>query len=79
MMDDIPDEPKSDLDKWKPYEWKKVSTDYQPLVRSLLELRAGLIAIQVANNQRMLDRIDNSVLQSECSEANEVINYIMRK
>jgi len=78
MMDDIP-EPKSDLDKWKPYEWKNISSDYQPLVKSLLDLRNSLKEMQVANNQRMLDRIDASVLQSECSEANEVINYIMRK
>jgi hypothetical protein len=78
MMDDIP-EPKSDLDKWKPYEWKNISSDYQPLVKSLFDLRNSLKEMQVANNQRMLDRIDASVLQSECSEANEVINYIMRK
>ena len=63
--DDIP-EPKSDLDKWI-------------LVDVLTKLRDDLRAIQVANNQRTLDRIDISVLQSECSEANEVINYIMRK
>ena len=63
--DDIP-EPKSDLDKWI-------------LVDALTKLRDDLRAIQVANNQRTLDRIDISVLQSECSEANEVINYIMRK
>jgi hypothetical protein len=63
--DDIP-EPKSDLDKWI-------------LVDALTKLRDDLREIQVANNQRTLDRIDISVLQSECSEANEVINYIMRK
>ena len=64
--DDIP-EPKSDLEQWK------------PLVDALTKLRDDLREIQVANNQRTLDRIDISVLQSECSEANEVINYIMRK
>jgi hypothetical protein len=79
MMDDIPNEPKSDLEQWKPYEWKNISSDYQPLVKSLIDLRNSLKEMQVANNQRMLDRIDASVLQSECSEANEVINYIMRK
>ena len=79
MIDDIPDEPKSDLNQWKPYQWKNISTDYQPLVKSLLELRDNLKAIQVANNLRTLDRIDKSVVQSECSEANDVINYIMRK
>ena len=73
MMDDVP-EPKSDYSQWK-----NVNTDYQPLVKSLLDLRNSLKEMQVANNQRMLDRIDASVLQSECSEANEVINYIMRK
>jgi len=73
MIDDVP-EPKSDYSQWK-----NVNTDYQPLVKSLLELRDNLRAIQVANNQRMLDKIDQYVVQSECSEANEVINYIMRK
>lgn len=63
--DDVP-EPKSDLAKWE-------------LVEALTKLRDDLRAIQLANNQRMLDRIDSNVLQSECSEANEVINYIMRK
>jgi len=76
--DDVP-EPKSDLDKWKPYEWKKLSNDYQPLDKSLLDLRDNLRAIQMANNQRMLDKIDQYVVQSGCAEANEVINYIMRK
>jgi hypothetical protein len=66
MIDDVP-EPKSDLDKWK------------PVVDALTELRDNLRQIQVANNQRMLDRIDQSVVQSECAEANEVLNYIMRK
>jgi len=64
--DDVP-EPKSDLEKWK------------PVVDALTELRDNLRAIQVANNQRMLDRIDQSVVQSGCAEANEVLNYIMRK
>jgi len=73
MIDDVP-EPKSDYNQWK-----NVNTDYQPLVKSLLELRDNLRAIQVANNQRMLDKIDQYVVQSECSEANDVINYIMRK
>jgi hypothetical protein len=67
MMDDTPNEPKSDLEQWK------------PLVEALTKLRDDLREIQLANNQRMLDRIDSNVLQSECSEANEVINYIMRK
>jgi len=66
MIDDIPDEPKSDLDKWQ-------------LVEILINLRNELRAIQVANDQRTLDRIDKSVVQSECSEANDVINHIMRK
>jgi hypothetical protein len=66
MIDDVP-EPKSDLEKWK------------PVVDALTELRDNLRQIQVANNQRMLDRIDQSVVQSECAEANEVLNYIMRK
>lgn len=65
--DEIPDEPKSDLDKWK------------PVVDELTQLRDKLRAIQTANNQRMLDRIDQSVVESGCPEANEVINYIMRK
>ena len=73
MIDDVP-EPKSDYNQWK-----NVNTDYQPLVKSLLELRDNLRAIQVANNQRMLDKIDQYVVQSECSEANDVINHIMRK
>jgi len=73
MIDDVP-EPKSDYNQWK-----NVNTDYQPLVKSLLELRDNLRAIQVANNQRMLDKIDQYVVQSECLEANEVINHIMRK
>ena len=73
MIDDV-QEPKSDYNQWK-----NVNTDYQPLVKSLLELRDNLRAIQVANNQRMLDKIDQYVVQSECSEANDVINYIMRK
>lgn len=64
--DDIPDEPMSDLDKWI-------------LVDALTKLRDDLRAIQVANNQKMLDRIDKSVIASDCKEANEVINYIMRK
>jgi hypothetical protein len=65
--DDIPEEPKSDLDKWK------------PIVDTLIELRDNLRRIQVANSQRMLDRIDQSVVQSECSEANDLINHIMKK
>ena len=73
MIDDVP-EPKSDYNQWK-----NVNTDYQPLVKSLLESRDDLRAIQTANNQRMLDKIDQYVVQSECSEANDVINYIMRK
>jgi len=64
--DDVP-EPKSDLEKWK------------PVVDALTELRDNLKAIQVANNLRTLDRIDQSVVESRCAEANEVINYIMRK
>jgi len=64
--DDIP-EPKSDLEQWK------------PLVNALTKLADDLRAIQVANNLRTLDRIDQSVVQSECSEANDVINHIMRK
>jgi hypothetical protein len=66
MIDDVP-EPKSDLEQWK------------PLVNALTKLADDLRAIQTANNQRMLDRIDASVVQSECSEANDVINHIMRK
>lgn len=67
MMDDTPNEPKSDLEQWK------------PLVNALTKLRDDLRVIQMANNQRVLDNIDVVVLQLECSEANEVINYIMRK
>jgi hypothetical protein len=63
--DDIP-EPKSDLNKWI-------------LVDALTKLRDDLRAIQMANNLRTLDRIDQGVVQSECAEANDVINHIMRK
>jgi hypothetical protein len=62
------DEPKSDYNQWRRVD-----------IRSLVELRDTLRNIQMANYLHGLDRLEHFVLQSECSEAKEVINHIMKR
>jgi hypothetical protein len=81
MIDDIPEpeEPKSDYNKWYP----NSNGPQNPLIRidvaALIALRDALIDIRLQNNNRVLDNIDRFVLQSNCEEAKDVINNIMRK
>jgi hypothetical protein len=64
-----PEEPKSDYQEWL----------MRKVIPELTELRDTLRQLQVKNTIRSLDRIDKSVIALNCTEANEVINYIMRK
>ena len=62
------DEPKSDYNQWRRVD-----------IRSLVELRDTLRNLQVANYLNGLDRLEHFVLQSECSEAKEVLTYSMKR
>jgi hypothetical protein len=62
------DEPKSDYNRWRRVD-----------IRSLVELRDVLRNIQLSNYLNGLDRLEHFVLQSECSEAKEVLTYIMKR
>lgn len=62
------DEPKSDYNQWRRVD-----------IRSLVELRDVLRNIQLSNYLNGLDRLEHFVLQSECSEAKDVINHIMKR
>jgi uncharacterized protein (DUF1778 family) len=62
------DEPKSDYNRWRRVD-----------IRSLVELRDVLRNIQLSNYLNGLDRLEHFVLQSECSEAKDVINHIMKR
>jgi len=77
-MSDIPKEPESDWNKWQP---KYINPkDFQYNVHmNLLNLRNILRNLKVEHMNNVLDRIDNVVLKSECNEAKDVIDYIMRK
>ena len=62
------DEPKSDYNQWRRVD-----------IKSLVELRNVLRGLQMANYLNGLDRLEHFVLQSECSEAKEVLTYIMKR
>ena len=62
------DEPKSDYNRWRRVD-----------IRSLVELRDVLRNIQLSNYLNGLDGLERFVLQSECSEAKEVLTYIMKR
>jgi hypothetical protein len=62
------DEPKSDYNQWRRVD-----------IRSLVELRDVLRNIQLSNYLNGLDRLEHFVLQSEFSEAKEVLTYIMKR
>ena len=64
-----PKEPKLDYQEWL---IKKV-------VPELTELRDTLRQLQVKNTIRTLDNMESFVLQSKCSEANDLIKHIMEK
>ena len=62
------DEPKSDYNQWRRVD-----------IKSLIELRDSLRNIQMSNYMLGLDRLEPFVLKSECSEAKDVINHIMKR
>ena len=77
-MSDIPKEPESDWNKWQP-KYINAKEFYYHTHMNLVQLRDTLRELQISHTNKVLDRIDVDVLKSECNEAKDVIDYIMRK